>query len=309
MKQLILFLVLFGMFAYSTRSEATDEKNINLIFAGDTTLASHYQELVPDPSDTSYPLKNLQKIFKKADLVMVNCENPITTANKKRFKRFNFRMPPSLIPVFTDNNIKIVSLGNNHVYDFKEAGLLDTLNYLDQAGIKHVGAGKNLADARKPEFFEIKGKKIAFLAYGNYSPATPVKSGVACKKKEAILEDVRLAKKNGADVIIVSFHWGREYAKKPNAADKKLAHAVINAGANIIIGHHPHILQPIEYYHGGIIAYSLGNFIFGGNRKSYETAILRTVIQSNNALSYKIIPLGIDNKKNPYQPVLREEKK
>lgn len=232
---------------------------------------------------------------------MVNCENAITKHDIKVPKTFNFKMDPELVEIFRLHKIQ-VTLANNHVFDYGRKGLEDTLKYLDEHGILHVGAGINLAEARKPIIREIEGKKIAFLGYGNYSPAGKNTPGVAYRTPEYVIEDIREAKKDGCDYVVVNFHWGIERATEPTASDRELAHRAIDNGADLIIGHHPHVLQPVEVYKGKVIAYSLGNFVFGGNSRYPRDSMLLEVTFRENMLSYKKIPIRIDPRETKYQP-------
>jgi poly-gamma-glutamate synthesis protein (capsule biosynthesis protein) len=249
----------------------------------------------------------LQGLFRSADLVMVNCETAITRSERKEPKQFNFKMNPDLVGVFPKSGISLVTLANNHVYDYGVEGLRDTLRYLDQAGVEYVGAGMNLAEARKPVIRDIKGKRFAFLGYGNYSPATEKGPGVAYRYAEHVTEDVRRVKDSGADIVIVNFHWGVERATEPTARDKALAYLAIESGADVIVGHHPHVLQPVELYKGKVIAYSLGNFVFGGNRRAgKDSALLEILVAPSGDISHRLLPIRIDTTETRYQPYLIE---
>lgn len=284
---------------------AEDGEDIRLIFGGDVTLAAWYPEIVPDIRDHDWPFARLQELFRSADLVMVNCESAITRSENREPKQFNFKMDPDLTQVFVRAGISLVTLANNHVYDYGADGLRDTLRYLDAVGVGYVGAGMTLAEARRPVFRFIKGKRIAFLGYGNYSPATENTPGVAYRYPQHVIEDVRSAKQDGADIVVINFHWGIERAREPVMNDRALAYQAIDAGADIIVGHHPHVLQPTETYHGKVIAWSLGNFIFGGNRHpGKESALFDVVISPDGALSHRLVPIRIDAAETRYQPYI-----
>ncbi len=283
------------------------EGDIRLVFGGDVTLAAWYPEIVPDVRDHEWPFARLQGLFHSADVVMVNCETAITRAEKREPKQFNFKMDPDLVPVFPKSGISLVTLANNHVYDYGAEGLRDTLAYLDRAGVEHVGAGMTLAEARLPVVRDIKGKRFAFLGYGNYAAATETVPGTAYRYPEHVAEDIRLVKSNGADIVIVNFHWGLERAPEPTERDRALAHLAIDSGADIIVGHHPHVLQPTETYRGKVIAYSLGNFVFGGNRRAgKDSALLEILVAPSGGLSHRLLPIRIDTAETRYQPYLLE---
>lgn len=301
MARLKIILILLVIFSLSSPVSAQDE--ISFIFGGDVTFGGHYSTIAPQAyKDLTWSFKNLHPFFEKADIVMVNCENAITTTDKKIEKKFNFKMDPRMIGIFAANNISIVSLANNHVYDYGKIGLDDTIKYLDGAGIAHVGAGRNLDEARKPVIKNIKSKKIFFLAYGNFSPATNSSPGVAYRHKDDVIKDIKKAKEQGADVVVVNMHWGIERDLYPTASDKELAHAAIDNGADVIIGHHPHVVQPIDIYKNKIIAYSLGNFIFGGNTSRLKEGLLIKInIKPDNSIEFKKIKIK-DTSITKYQP-------
>lgn len=299
----IVIIFLTGYLASPVLAE-----DINLVFGGDVTLGGYYSAIAKESvKDLAWSFKNIKEIFDSADLAMINCENAITEANRKVLKKFNFKMHPEQTEIFRRNKIGLVTIANNHVYDYGKEGLLDTIVNLDKYGIEHVGAGANLEQARVPVEKIINGKKLFFLAYGNYSPATATLPGVVYRNPAYVTEDIRRAKAKGADLVIVNFHWGAELSPHPTKSDQSLAHLAIDNGADIIIGHHPHVIQPVEIYKNKIIAYSLGNFIFGGNSSGpREGMLIKVKIGSDNALSYEKIILSINPKFNRYQPTIKK---
>jgi len=245
----------------------------------------------------TWSFQNIKDILESANVVMVNCENAITEADKKVKKKFNFKMEPRQTEIFRRNNIHLVTIANNHVFDYGKEGLFDTIKNLNKYDIEHVGAGANLEQARAPVEKIINGKKLSFLAYGNYSPATATSPGVVYRNPKYVIEDIHRAKAKGADLVIINFHWGNENSRYPTKSDQLLAHLAIDNGADIIIGHHPHVIQPVEIYKNKIIAYSLGNFIFGGNSGGpKEGMLIRVKISSDNSLWYEKIILSINPK-------------
>jgi hypothetical protein len=254
-----------------------NDNDITINFAGDTTLAWSFEEAAGD--DFNYPFA-ASPWFAQADITMVNLENAITDRGFKVPKQFNFRMPPKYLQVLQNGGVDIVNLANNHVWDYGQVGVEDTIGYLDEAGIRHIGAGVTEKEAKKPAILEVKGKRIGFLGYffmeGN------------------VREDVSALKQN-ADVVIVNFHWGTERSNYPESYQVDLAHRAIDAGADLVIGHHPHVLQGIERYKGGFIVYSLGNFIFGGNScRQHDTFVFQLIIREGQKLP-AIIPVRVSN--------------
>ena len=216
-----------------------------------------------------------------------------------------------------------VSLANNHIMDFGSNSLLKTIKLLEEKNIKHVCAGQNLFEARKPIFFNKNGLKVVFLAYvapetwGGWSQrkeqthkilfANKNKAGVAPFNLNYIKEDISKIK-NSSDFIVISIHWGDEYTYFPNPEIISDAHKIIDFGANLVVGHHPHVLQGYEEYHSGLIMYSLSNFLFSPyfddksivkiHHKSRIGAILQCNITKNKILNHKLVPT-LQKKKEP----------
>ena len=279
----------------------SQQDSIVIIFGGDCTFANHFEKFVKD--DFGYPFKNLNEL-READISMVNLENPVSDKGKIIEKEFNFRMQPKYLQVLIDGGIDIVTQANNHVFDYGEEALFDSMRLLESVGSKYVGIGKYITEARTPVIFKIKNKKIAFLGYfgsGAWYPATKSSPGTAPRLKNYIKEDISKLK-DSVDFIIVNYHWGEEREEYPNEYQKDLAHFTINSGANLVIGHHPHVLQGIEKYNDGIIVYSLGNFIFGGNsKKDYDTMLFKITLVDN-----KIIPQILPVRIKDWQPSLMD---
>lgn len=278
---------------------------VTILFGGDVTLDWGYHELVPQAyDDPGWPFHRLKTLIDEADVFMLNCENPITEREDPQDKQFTFQMDPRLIEAFTEGGVDIVTLANNHIMDHGPVGLEDTLNILDDNGIAHVGAGMDLTGARYPALLNAGGRRIAFLAYGNYSPAGADKPGVAYRYPRYISQDVRAAKQYlGADIIVVNFHWGVELEPEPTERDRKLAYLAIDSGADIVVGHHPHVVQPVEIYKGKVIAFSLSNFIFGGNSKRPKDSILlKVTVSPDGMIEHEVIPIRIFPEETRYQP-------
>lgn len=289
----------FLMYSVILMAAASDNNTVVINFAGDVTFANHFEYYVG--TRWNYPFEKFPE-FAKADLSMVNLENPLTRRGTPAEKQFNFRARPEYVRVLKAGGVDIVNLANNHMYDYSEQGLFDTIDFLDRAGIRHIGAGKDLTHAREPVLLNIKGVRIAFLAYyglrkhSGSHPATADSAGTALRNLSYIKQDIR-AIRDSVDVLIVNFHWGIEKEHVPQTEQIHFAHKTIRYGADLIVGHHPHVLQGIEKYRNGLIAYSLGNFIFGGNSRKHEkTAVLQIQIDthSKKITSYKMLPVQVD---------------
>lgn len=255
--------------------------------------------------------------LKTADIVFGNLEIPFCSSDFSDHFSHNSKngfANPSAVDCLVHAGFNVMSLANNHIMDCGPAGVTDTISALDKAGIRRTGAGINETQARQPAIIVIRGIKTALLAYamkGEHS-AGPDRAGAATINKDSILEDITKAK-GSADFIIVSLHFGMIYTDFPTSAQRELARAVIDAGASLVLGHHPHVLQSIEEYGGGIIAYSLGEFIFDaefGNvyakiarDKRKESIILHASISADAPAHCELTPVKL----NPaLQPEIQE---
>lgn len=292
----IISLVVFSVgFRPNDRTSAVeDSSTVVLRFGGDVLLAGQYETAVGDSVHRAFEDFDL---FHTDDVSMVNLEVPVTTQGSKQVKPFTFRMKPKFLEVIPAAGIDVVNLANNHIFDFGKQGLFDTVDHLDSAKIERVGAGKNREDAHRPVIKTIKGKRIAFLGYysgGEAPSATKRNPGVATRAVKVITKDIKsLREVDSVDYIVVNFHWGIEKAAKPSAQQRAFAHSVIDAGADAIIGHHPHVLQGVEIYNEKVIAYSLGNLVFGGNaRSTYCTGVFEIRV-SNGGTACSFIPVCV----------------
>lgn len=267
------------------------DPTVTLMFSGDVTLADHFQEVMG--KNFKKPFADLDE-YRQADLSMVNLENPLTRATSPMpNKQFNFKADPEDVKVLEAGGVDIVNLANNHTMDYQADGLKETLQTLDKAGIQYVGAGKDLTEARRPKIIDVKGQRVAYLSYwGEEYGAEPGKAGVNSVQENRIAEDIR-AIRNQVDWVIVNYHWGQELAQAPADWQVKLGHFTIDQGADVVVGHHPHVLQGAEIYRGRPIAYSLGNFIFGGNSNTdYDTAVLKVALKDKQ-MKVEFLPIEV----------------
>lgn len=234
------------------------------------------------------------------DLTFANLESPI--GDKGHFINM-FQAPPEAMAGLVYAGLDVVSLANNHTLDYHHAGMFETMRLLDKHQIAWVGAGENLDGARVPLIKEVNGVKIGFLAYTEMwfvharEPiswrATDDEPGVVPAELSIISQDIKRLQES-VDCVIVSIHWGKEYDSKANEEQERLARAMIDSGADIVLGHHPHVLQGIEFYKRGVIAYSLGNFVFDLNiPKTWETMILEFTLSPSGPLDMNIVPAYI----------------
>ncbi len=236
-----------------------------------------------------WPFSGLSGQLSEADIAFSNLETSVSDRGSRiAGKGIWFRSRPEHLKLLADAGIDIVSVANNHIMDYGLDALHDTLDHLDEAGIRHVGAGSDLTEARRGAVIEANGIKVGFLAYSDFHDifwsfaerftfaATGSRAGMAPAVTSLMAEDVRRLKK-AADFVVVSVHWGQEYMRFPDSYQVERAHALVDAGADVVFGHHPHVLQPVECYKGALIFYSLGNFIFDQEGEKETESMVATV--------------------------------
>jgi poly-gamma-glutamate capsule biosynthesis protein CapA/YwtB (metallophosphatase superfamily) len=221
-----------------------------------------------------YPWTSVGRALRRADIAFGNLESAVSTRGTPFPKQYNFRgTPAALAGLRRHSGIDVLNLANNHVGDFGPVALLDTLRSVERLGMRAVGAGPRLGRALAPQVVERLGLRVAFVGFSNILPlefaAAPGRPGVAWATPEAVEEAVRAARRE-ADVVVATFHWGIEKAPYETAEQAELARIAAGAGAQLVIGAHPHVLQPLRRTGSALVAYSLGNFVFGA--QSPETA-------------------------------------
>lgn len=285
--------------------EENETKNENaravISFVGDVTQSDVFGEAT-SYRYPEYPFEDVSGIFQSADLSFANLETCVSERGESEKKEgYGFRTDPDFLSVFTLAGLDIVSTANNHVRDFGMEALDDTFTNLENAGLKYVGAGRNSSEAEKLELFELKGITVGFTACNmiNMNPnwyAEEDRAGIACVDSDnsgEYLEKIADYDKL-CDVLFVSVHWGVEYYNEVTEEQQAFAHSLCDSGADIILGHHPHVLEPIESYKDSVIFYSLGNFLFYKmNDEAGETAVFTVEISENGFESGKMSPAVI----------------
>lgn len=254
------------------KSQNSEDSPVRLVFAGDVLLSDHVLKAYNGAGGMDGVVDSLLRdVIDSSDIFMVNEEFPFSDRGTAAAdKQYTFRLPPEKVTMFNELGIDIVTLANNHALDFGTDALLDTCDALDQAGISRVGAGANLNEAKKPVIMEVKGKKIGFLGasrvipVGSWNAAAGAPGMLTTYDPAALLEEIRNLRQE-CDFLAVYVHWGIERDERPQDYQRSLGQQYIDAGADIVIGSHPHVLQGLEYYKGKPIVYSLGNFIFGSS--------------------------------------------
>lgn len=280
-------------------------QTVTVTAAGDCTLATDVNASTEGSfaayasqmnGDYSYFLKNVAPIFAEDDLTIVNFEGTLSNQGTRQDKQFAFRGKPEYVQVLTTSSVEAANLANNHSADYGDVSLTDTIKYLNEAGISNF-IGTNTA------IREVNGISVGLVGIN------------ALNEEEAgkLEKAIGSVKSLGAQLVIVSMHWGEEKATAPNEQQIELAHKAVDLGADLVIGTHPHVLQGIEKYNGRYIAYSLGNFCFGGNNNpsDKDTVIYRQVFTFVDGIlqedeNMTLIPAtisGHDNY-NDYQPAI-----
>ena len=297
-------------FTSNKRAEKKAEKEytptvqtVTMTAVGDCTLAT---DINADPNgsfksvaeslngDYSYFFKNVSPIFSEDDLTIVNFEGTLSNQGTRQDKQFAFRGKPEYVQILTSSSVEAANLANNHSADYGDVSLSDTIKYLNEAGISNfIGTNTAIRD--------VNGISVGLVGIDALDETEAA-------KLENVIGSV---KSLGAQLVIVSIHWGEEKATAPNDTQTELAHKAIDAGADLVLGTHPHVLQGIEKY----IAYSLGNFCFGGNNNpaDKDTVIYRQtftfvdgVMQEDDNMT--LIPATISghDEYNDYQPAIAE---
>lgn len=272
---------------------------ITLLAVGDVMLlvserAQREQDL--------YPFGFIADVLRKGDIVFGNLECPLSrkgTPNKSKPPDLLLRADPSMAFRLKTAGFKVMSLANNHIFDYGIDGFVDTVKALNEVGIQYVGAGLNERQARRPLVLDVDGLKVAFLAYTYGYPARGCNYGCASANGEAVKQDIEAVKEK-AHIVIVSLDNGVEFTEYPLPRIRALAHKIIDWGASLVVGHHPHTLQGIEEYGGGLIAYSLGDFIF-----DHADDEIRKAVYSRTAISLIKEPLAL-NDLRPLESVILE---
>jgi poly-gamma-glutamate synthesis protein (capsule biosynthesis protein) len=296
-------LLLFMAAIIQVNPAAAREIVINAV--GDIMLAGSGNAVV-QRFGCDHPFAATAGELHRGDITVGNLEAPLARGGTEfPFKKFRFRADPLCGTALKRAGFSVLTLANNHIMDFGEAALQETLQNLKENGILSTGAGPSLNAAREKVMLRVKGVDVAFLAYSLTLPveffSTPDHAGTAPGYPAYFRNDLARAKES-ADYVVVSFHWGQEGADLPHPNQVATAHAAIDAGADIVLGHHPHVLQGIEQYKQGIIFYSLGNFAFGSMSPSADRSIIARITLDNGIKGVELVPINVLNSEVRFQP-------
>jgi poly-gamma-glutamate capsule biosynthesis protein CapA/YwtB (metallophosphatase superfamily) len=284
-------------------AKPVEKTTITVSAAGDFTIGSdesfgYDNTFIHEADKNGLPffVEHIKSLFSKDDFTTVNLETTLTTSNQMANKKFRFKGDPSYTEILTLGSIEAVNLANNHTYDYLQKGYQDTVANLQKHNVGYFGNGSL-------HLTTVKGVQIGALGYNGWNDTKEIRN--------QIQKDIQTLREQGAKIVIVHFHWGEERSYVPNEGQKSLGRFTIDSGADLVLGHHPHVLQGIEEYNGKFIVYSLGNFMFGGNRNpsDKDTMVFQQVFHLEDGRlvdqkEIKVIPFRISSltSRNNYQP-------
>ncbi len=276
---------------------------VKLAFVGDILLDDGPGRVIADGRD---PLAPFARRLASADFRIGNLECPIATVGQPLdSKIYNFRAHPRVLSVLK-GRFDALAVSNNHSGDYGQAAFLETLDHLKQAGIASFGGGRNLSEAHAPLWIEKHGLRIAVLGYNEFKPrsfeAGPTWPGVAWSEDSQVLADIRAARAAGADLVIPFMHWGWEREPEPTVRQQHLARLMIDAGADAVVGGHPHVTQGTEVYRGKPVIYSLGNFVFDGFDLPAAKVgwLLEMTVDRRGVVDWQVVEARIDHAGIPH---------
>lgn len=321
--KLVLVLILLGFSACGTaKTTDSSDSSVSVLFLGDT----HFGESYEIELENRYSMDQFSALFDVADLTIVNLETPLTTLTESPYESekdyIHWSDPEQATLALQKYGFDAFSLGNNHTLDYGASGLEETLDALGGAGFDFFGAGENEQEASAP--FETEAAGLNFAVFGGFEDVSSYEKmdfyaaenspGVYSITQEATLDSIRRTKEENPDAFVVIFpHWGDNYKMK-DSSQEEWAHAFIDAGADLVIGHGAHLFQEVEEYEGKTIVYGLGNFVFNAPGRYQKldaapySATARLVV-SGDAMNLHLYPIFSDNLITEYEPrfVMEEE--
>ena len=272
-------------------------KEVSLVFAGDTVLDDTAGKIIEQGGD---PFSDFADYFAGADIRITNLECVVSTRGQANDKMYTFQAHPRVIPVL-QKHFDAVTLANNHSGDFGPDAFAQMLSLLKEAGLAQVGGGMNLKDAHTPLVFTRNGLRIAVLSYNEFHPRSFEAGfdipGVAWSEDQQVMEDIQTARRiHRADLVIPIMHWGWENERTANPRQRQLAKLMIDAGADAVIGGHPHVTQDVSVYKGKPIVYSVGNFVMKETDNAFQRKgwVLKMYLDKRGVTRFETLPVKID---------------
>jgi len=299
----LLHGLLLAAFGLSAALAQADAGQVRLLMVGDIMLDDGPGQVIASGRDPFAPFASL---LADGDYTIGNLECPVATTGKALdSKIYTFRAHPRVLPVLK-RHIDAVALANNHSGDYGKAAFAETLALLKQQQLPYFGGGANLREAHAPLWLEKSGLRVALLSYNEFKPrsfeAGASQPGIAWSEDAQVVADIRAARAAGADVVIPFMHWGWERETQPSARQRQLARTLIDAGADAVVGGHPHVTQGAETYRGKPIIYSLGNFVFDGFERPAEKRgwLLRLTLNKRGVHTWDTVAADMDAEGIPH---------
>ena len=299
---LVIIAVWFTVFNSSTSVvESGPKENVSIAVTGDVMFARNMPGVL---SQDSSPFSGVSDVISNVDLLLINFENAATTSGDALKGDVPLKCDPSYVPLAKANNLTVAALANNHAYDYGKTGMEDTIKNLKDAGITPMGAGNSEDEAHKAVVNDVNGRKITILNYmdsenfAEYSQdVMPYANGSNPGYSAYDSEDAKkqIGENNDSDLIIAYMHYGNEYSNSPNENQIRISHELIDYGADVVIGSHPHVTQGIDMYNGKPIFYSLGNFIFDQSNEATHTAYFVKLDLIGDTCQCTVYPIYISN--------------
>ncbi len=286
---------------------------LSLLAVGDIMLSRHVNTKMKETQDWTLPMKKTQALLTAADITFGNLESPFYDSGAPVRAGMVFKAEPFSVASLVSGGFDILNLANNHMLNQGVNGLVYTLDWLNQHGIATTGAGKNFAETHQGTILTVKGVRFGFLGYsydGGYNDTPMAQKPVVADMRIEQLQDDVARLNSEVDILIVTMHAGAEYKYTANPQQIDFAHTAIDAGADLVIGHHPHVPQPVENYHDKWIFYSLGNFIFdqAWSQETTEGLIAKIVFNEKKIFAIELIPVIIENYSTPRIATKEESK-
>lgn len=276
-------------------------EKMTMTMVGDIMMGRNVEKVI-DRYGTDYVLRHVSPYLKDSDYASGNFDHPALVEDQKNYqqadKNIHYSANKEAVQAVKDAGFTVVNLANNHMTDYGDKGTLDTLKTFKEVDLDHVGLGENLKDAKGIVYQDVNGVRVATLGFTDGGAiATKKQPGTLSTNPDVLFEQISKAKdpkKGNADLVVVNTHWGQEYDNEPSPRQEALAKAMVDAGADIIAGHRPHVLQSFDVYKQGVIFYSLGNFVSDqGWTRTKDSALVQYHLRDNGTATLDVIPLKI----------------
>ncbi|MBX7076089.1 MAG: CapA family protein [Methanobacteriaceae archaeon] len=301
---IVLSLVASGatfLLGNQIQSSLEPKGNVSISVTGDVMFGRKMPGVL---SSNESPYRYVSNVTNNSDILLVNFENPATNSGTAFKSDVPLKCSPTYVPLVKGANTTVCAMANNHAFDYGEVGMNDTINNLNQVGAIHIGAGLNVGNASAPAVIHSNGRTITILNYmdsNNFAEygqdvmpkATVNSAGYSAYNETLAAQEIQAAKDNGSDYVIVYMHYGNEYSRSPNEAQKNISHQCIDNGADIVIGSHTHVTQGVEMYKGKPIFYNLGNFIFDQSNSATHRAYFLNIQLVNDTAEVTMYPINL----------------